>query len=641
MSLLKKFLQANLKEKLTGFVGLTVVLVVAIMAICFIYYGQIQGAFTLKGEVNLFAKRLLDTRLAEKLYLSAFSQEYKIAFDTHAQEVNDVLNQLKRRHMTSEQTKFVDAISGSFEQYRSAFASRVELNGEQDKVRLTIKAPQDMVDSLMNELTSRQAMLQMDGKDLGKEEIEFSSVLRDSSSILYQIQLLQSQYVATGDKKYFKALEQLTKQNLPANRDTFASAIYQYTRRDLIENATKVKDSLKILTDMMKKSLVYSIKEHDTVVTLDESGRQIMENVDSLLTVTDKYISSKQGSALVLIILTVLVALFVFGAISVFVMRSITVPIYKIVDGLMSGAKQVATASKQVSAGSQSLAQGTSSQAASLEETSASLVEMSDMTKKNADNAQQTQVLMQKANVIVDEANAAMNKLTHSMSEISQASEETANIIKTIDAISFQTNLLALNAAVEAARAGEAGAGFAVVANEVKNLAMRTAEATKTTANLIENTTQKVRDGALLVQNANTAFSQVVESSGTVKKLVGEITDASKEQAQRIEQINIAVTKMNEVVQQNSANAEESASASEEMSAQAEQMREFIDQLVIIVGQNSQGRSTVGAMPGAFSARRPVGMGVTRMSGSAPRPSSIGASGPMKLGQKTASGFRR
>jgi methyl-accepting chemotaxis protein len=269
--------------------------------------------------------------------------------------------------------------------------------------------------------------------------------------------------------------------------------------------------------------------------------------------------------------------------------RSISKPVNQIVAGLNEEADLVASASGQVSSASQSLAEGASEQAASIEETSSSLEEMSSMTKQNADNATQADNLMKEAKLLVGTANESMGKLTESMKEISSASEETAKIIKTIDEIAFQTNLLALNAAVEAARAGEAGAGFAVVADEVRNLAMRAADAAKNTANLIEGTVKKVKDGAVLVSKTNEAFGEVAGSAAKVAQLVREIASASSEQAQGIDQINKAVAEMDKVVQQNAANAEESASASEEMSAQAQEIKSFVKGLVIIVEGNTNG----------------------------------------------------
>ena len=282
-------------------------------------------------------------------------------------------------------------------------------------------------------------------------------------------------------------------------------------------------------------------------------------------------------------IVIILIGLFIVGLISK--------PLNRAIEGLTNGAEQVASGSGQVASSSQQLSEGASEQAASIEETSSSLEEMSSMTKQNADNANQADNLMKEANQIVSKANDSMSNLTVSMEDISKASQETSKIIKTIDEIAFQTNLLALNAAVEAARAGEAGAGFAVVADEVRNLAMRAADAAKNTAELIEGTVKKVKDGGDLVATTNDAFTQVAESSAKVGELVGEIAAASNEQAQGIGQVNSAVTEMDKIVQQNSANAEESASASEEMNAQAEQMRGFVQDLIALVGGSAKGQA--------------------------------------------------
>jgi methyl-accepting chemotaxis protein len=303
---------------------------------------------------------------------------------------------------------------------------------------------------------------------------------------------------------------------------------------------------------------------------------------------------SSLGSASTAMLFGLGAALAIGLTMAFFLTRSISGPIRRVISGLTEGAEQVASASTQVSSASQSLAEGASQQAAAIEETSSSLEEMSSMTRMNAENAQQANGLMGEARRVIETANGSMGQLTESMADISRASEETSKIIKTIDEIAFQTNLLALNAAVEAARAGEAGAGFAVVADEVRNLAMRAADAAKNTADLIEGTVKKVKDGSELMIRTNEAFQQVADSSAKVAELVGEISAASGEQAQGIDQINRAVSEMDKVIQQNAANAEESAAASEEMNAQAEIMKDMVGELVVMVGAVGRKEGRIG-----------------------------------------------
>ncbi|MDR3570148.1 MAG: methyl-accepting chemotaxis protein [Syntrophobacteraceae bacterium] len=275
-----------------------------------------------------------------------------------------------------------------------------------------------------------------------------------------------------------------------------------------------------------------------------------------------------------------------------FITRSITGPLNRAIAGLIEAADQVGSGSGQVSSVSQELAEGASQQASSIEETSASLEEIASMTKQNASNANQANSIMNDTRQVIGKATKSMEHLTTSMEEISKASEETFKIIKTIDDIAFQTNLLALNAAVEAARAGEAGAGFAVVADEVRSLAMRAAEAAKNTSSLIEGTVKKIREGADIVHKTNGEFSRVESSAAKMGELVGEISAASVEQAQGIEQVSKAVAEVDKVVQRNSANAEESSSASEEMNAQVGQLKELVEDLVQVVGRSRNAASS-------------------------------------------------
>ena len=287
------------------------------------------------------------------------------------------------------------------------------------------------------------------------------------------------------------------------------------------------------------------------------------------------------------IIKIALVAILLFTIGSLQVSKGIIRPISSVIAELSESATQVTSAAIQFSSSSQSLAEGASDSASSLEETSSALVEVAAMTQRNAGNAKEANTLMEQAEQVVVQANQSMNGLNTSMNEISAASEKTSKIIKTIDEIAFQTNLLALNAAVEAARAGEAGAGFAVVADEVRNLAMRAADAAKSTSELIEGTVNTITDGSKMVTATNDIFSHMAESISKVGKLVAEISIASKEQAQVIEQLNNVVSGIDKVTQQNALVGEESANTSDEMSSQAEQMKSMVAQLEALVGGNN------------------------------------------------------
>ncbi|MES2161034.1 MAG: methyl-accepting chemotaxis protein [Pseudomonadota bacterium] len=240
-----------------------------------------------------------------------------------------------------------------------------------------------------------------------------------------------------------------------------------------------------------------------------------------------------------------------------------------VVSQVQSGTTTIATASNQIAAGNMDLSQRTEEQASSLEETASSMEELTSTVRQNAENAKQANQLAQAASDVAERGGAIVGQVVDTMGSIDASSRKIVDIISVIDGIAFQTNILALNAAVEAARAGEQGRGFAVVASEVRNLAQRSAAAAKEIKELIGNSVQQVDLGAKLVQQAGTTMGDVVSSVRRVTDIMGEITSASSEQSIGIDQVNTAITQMDQVTQQNAALVEEAAAAAASMQEQA------------------------------------------------------------------------
>lgn len=281
------------------------------------------------------------------------------------------------------------------------------------------------------------------------------------------------------------------------------------------------------------------------------------------------------------VLITGLLAL--IAGIAWYFQRGVVQPVMSLSWRLNDAAAQVAQSAGQLSATSQHLAQGANEQAAAVEETSASLEQLTSLARANQTRSNNARTAAEKAREALAVSDGGMESLVTAIGEIRQASHETRKIVKTIDEIAFQTNILALNAAVEAARAGEAGAGFAVVAEEVRNLAQRAADAARNTAGLIDDTVAKVGAGANMAEGARESHGAVRQGAVQVVELNTEIAAASSQQTGGVEQVGRTMTEIQSVVQRVAAQAEEAASASEELSAQAEVMKSSVRELQHLV----------------------------------------------------------
>ena len=355
---------------------------------------------------------------------------------------------------------------------------------------------------------------------------------------------------------------------------------YSEEAKKIFEALSKGDKSMKDQADALKAKSDALQQSFEQINAVQTNSMQV--RLHDFLRVGGNQRDINMGIFIVFVIISMIV-------ITIVIRRYIARPLRQIAVAVNDGAVHVAEASEQVASAGQSLSEGASNQASAIEETTSSLTEMAAMIKQNALNAGETDKLMKKnTNEVLHQATEAMQRLSKSIEDISSASEATRRIIKTIDEIAFQTNLLALNAAVEAARAGEAGAGFAVVADEVRALAMRAADAAKETTNLIDNTLQTVNQGKEYAVATQAAFGQNLELSNKATTLVSEIASASNEQASGIEQMNQAMSAIDQVVQQIAAHAEETASASEELNAQSTSMKQIVEELITMLGMSQK-----------------------------------------------------
>ena len=304
--------------------------------------------------------------------------------------------------------------------------------------------------------------------------------------------------------------------------------------------------------------------------------------------------------------ISTLLAMLLIGALMFGVVKRINDTLQGLIQDLSAGSDQISQASEQVAGSSGQLAESSGTAAASLEETSSSLAEMSSQTTDNSTTAENASNIASSARDSSESGMEAMSRLNESIDKIKTSSDQTANILKTIDEIAFQTNLLALNAAVEAARAGDAGKGFAVVAEEVRNLAQRSADASRSTAVLIQESQENANNGVVVNNEVASVLEKINAEIGQATGLMGEVNAASTSQSRGISEITLAVDSLDKVTQGNAASSEEIAAAGEELSAQAGELNNMVSVLVELVTGKKQAVHHYQAAPAAPAARQPA-----------------------------------
>ncbi len=399
-----------------------------------------------------------------------------------------------------------------------------------------------------------------------------------------------------GDQETLERLKNETaeaRSNLDNAMKSLETLMLTPTEKELLESYNGIRSQSKSVNNQVAE-LIASGNTAEAQDLLDTQAdplmRESLNKLEELIKVADENndVESRATTKTfattfqVLIVLAVVCILIGFAG-TYFITRSIARPMNSMATRIGESAGQVAAASHQLSASASQLSQGSAEQAVAIEETSSTLQEAASMMAQNDNNTKQAALFSVQAEESANKGSVEMKQMMDSIQEIKKSSDQIAKIIKVIDDIAFQTNILALNAAIEAARAGEAGMGFAVVAEEVRNLAGRSAQAAKDTTAIIETNIELSNVGVAVAEKVREALNEITAQSKKVSQLMDEIAAASQEQVQGIEQVSKTMGQVETVTQQNAANAEESASAAEELNAQAESMKQIVRELSELV----------------------------------------------------------
>ncbi len=279
-------------------------------------------------------------------------------------------------------------------------------------------------------------------------------------------------------------------------------------------------------------------------------------------------------------------AVLVAGALlALIITRGVIAPVRRAAASIIAGARRTLEAAGESRSAGEQIARNTGEQASSLQQTAASLEQISAQAREFHQSASSADQTADRTASAARSGHEAMTRMTASIEAIRQSADETSRVIQTIDEIAFQTNLLALNAAVEAARAGEAGKGFAVVAEEVRSLAQRSAEAARSTADLLEGSRQQAQEGVGVVQDVAAVLAEIAEQAARSSELIGEVSSGSDEQTRHVAEITAAMSALDRVTHSTAASAQQSAATSAELTGMAEQLRQVADSLGELVGE--------------------------------------------------------
>jgi methyl-accepting chemotaxis protein len=572
-------------------VGVVVVLLCLVATTAYFALGRSGRALKQTAEGAELASRAMDLDLTMKDLLrsvSAFqvsgAKEDAAAFDGQARQMRALFSEMATRSIEPESKTMLAESEQLFGKCESQFQEMVRLRGERDQFEAATRPAAERIQKALQ-------LVLVKARDSG----DMSASFKASSSLqsFFEGLMRVNQFLLSADQTQSAAAAQSLGKLVDgakaidkeiAEMEEFDATFKDPDRRNALKTAITESDALlkglaKVSEGVARSRVLYDKEMKAAAADFSTRISRLNEMLAQRRKDLQESTTAAQRRNETLVLGLSLVGV-LFGSVAgFFIVRSVTRPIAHVAGVLKEGSDRTAAASRQVSSASQAMADGSCQQAASLEETSSSLVEMGSMIKRTADHTESARQMAGETRKAADHGSDDMKAMKEAMDSIKSAGGEITKIIKTIDEIAFQTNILALNAAVEAARAGEAGAGFAVVAEEVRNLAHRSAEAARETAAKIENSNQRSEHGIRLSERVGNNFNEITQRARKLDTMIQEIADAAKQQSQGIETINAEISRIDQITQSNSASAEETASSSAELQSQADRLREAVEEL--------------------------------------------------------------
>lgn len=533
-------------------------------------------------EVHRLIEMTLESRAVRAFLINQYDEKVLMEWMGLNERVINLTLNIKSGFILDKDLRYADKILGNYQGYEDSFILYLETRNKVDLTRI-IEAEQSAIEAMKTMQADQEEQLRLNQAEIAVMINEKALQAEGAYQIakwFSEARLLEKDMLISGDLNYAGAVLEKIGVILKQAEVWKSSFMLEQNNEGMDGVITAVRDyqgyfvqyaEMMELQEQVKEiMLVSAVKVRDVcdqavLTQKTEMERWILWAYNIMA-----------GGSLAAIMLGLFSAFFIS--------RAIAKPVNEIMVRLNEASDRLDYMAGQVSSAAQALADGSSKQAASIEETSSSLDEMSAMSKQNSENAHQGSTVINQANQTMEKTNAVMHDLIMSLEDIFKASEKTYAVVTSIDDIAFQTNLLSLNASIEAARAGESGAGFAVVAHEVKNLAMRSAGAAGNTYALIQETVEQAKLGAQLAAKTQEAFVEVTEMMAMAGNMVDLIASAINDQVRGIDQAASAAADIDKVIQENAALAEESASASQEMNIHAEHLKSIVNELSALAG---------------------------------------------------------